>query len=288
MGVMWLILGIVLVAAPVDPMRPLDRRAETWLDEALLKGAGVYATARILNGSISVLQDSELQVSPAGVGASVAVGQILDPLNDMTERFSSVVVTALSVLALERMLHRFIADLGTPLLGLFALMAGLLSLLIPQVPRLRVLSPWVAGGLALLVAVRLAAPLAALGGQAVHTRYFQGPLDASKAQLQDGLVDLDIVVRLELPEGDGGMLGQFRQAGRFLSARVEALRTALFRLRDRLDDLVGALLSLTGLYLAQILLQGVLLPLAMFATIRGFAKLVFRMILQADPLRHQA
>lgn len=261
-------LGVALALSPVDPLGVFDDRAEAWLDEAIVTGAAVYATVRVLNGSVSVLQDSELNVSPAGVGASIAVGQVLDPLNDMAERFSSVVVTALAVLAVERVLHEISAEVGTTLLGGVLVALGLLGLFLPASPHgppsSRDLRRALVGVAGLLLAIRVAAPMAALGGEAIHERYLEADIERARAEVRAGLVDLDALLTLDLPEDDGGFLGTVRRAGQYVKIRIDAFRESLGRLRSRLDSLVAALVELTGLYLAQILLQGVLLPLAVF------------------------
>ncbi|MEJ2131175.1 MAG: hypothetical protein P8Y95_06035 [Gammaproteobacteria bacterium] len=51
-----------------------------------------FATARALNGAISVIQGTELALQPAGLGVTLTAGQILDPLNDLVERFSWVML----------------------------------------------------------------------------------------------------------------------------------------------------------------------------------------------------
>jgi len=93
-----LILIILLVVIILPPLRsavfknPLfnqvDQTATARVEESLTRALASFALARVTNGVISVIQESEVAVSPAGVGLNLALGQILDPLNDMVERFS--------------------------------------------------------------------------------------------------------------------------------------------------------------------------------------------------------
>lgn len=62
-----------------------------------------FAVARGLNGIISVLQEMEIGFS-FGVSGSMEPGQILDPLNDLIERFSLAALTAATVLWTLRLL----------------------------------------------------------------------------------------------------------------------------------------------------------------------------------------
>lgn len=76
-AVLPLLLALALVAcawfAPFDA--PAAEKADAGLKRALVS----FATARALNGVISVAQGTELTLQPAGVGATLAPGQLLDP-----------------------------------------------------------------------------------------------------------------------------------------------------------------------------------------------------------------
>jgi len=58
----------------------LDTTTEVYFSEAIAKAGVVYATCRVVNASVSIVKHSSLQLEPAGVGVSLAVGQALDPM----------------------------------------------------------------------------------------------------------------------------------------------------------------------------------------------------------------
>jgi hypothetical protein len=51
-----------------------------------------FATARGLNAVISVVQGTEVSVEPLGVGVTLTLGQLLDPINDLVEQFSTLML----------------------------------------------------------------------------------------------------------------------------------------------------------------------------------------------------
>ena len=69
----------------------LDREANASTAATLKRALATYAVARGLNGVISVAQGTEIAIAPVGVGLTFTAGQILDPLNDLVERFSWLV-----------------------------------------------------------------------------------------------------------------------------------------------------------------------------------------------------
>ncbi len=74
------------------------------VDTAFRRALVTYAVARGLNGVISVAQGTEVAVQPAGVGLNFAPGEILDPVNDLVERFSWIMMLASSSLGVQRIL----------------------------------------------------------------------------------------------------------------------------------------------------------------------------------------
>ncbi len=100
----------------------LDIRSSEQLDNALVRSLSTFALARTLNGLVSVVQGTELNVTPAGVGVTFAPGELLDPVNDMIERFSWVMLmSSVSIGVQEVTLHLGKSTLFKMLLALVAL-----------------------------------------------------------------------------------------------------------------------------------------------------------------------
>ena len=76
------------------------------LQRALLTAA----ISRGLNGVISVAQGTEIAIQPVGIGVTIAAGEILDPLNDLIERFSWLALAASASLATQLLLSEVFAN----------------------------------------------------------------------------------------------------------------------------------------------------------------------------------
>lgn len=81
-----------------------DTIGQTHVDTAFKRALVGYALARGLNGVISVAQGTEVAIQPAGVGVNFTPGQILDPVNDLVERFSWIMMLASSSLGIQKVL----------------------------------------------------------------------------------------------------------------------------------------------------------------------------------------
>ncbi len=94
---------IVLLVA-VSSTRVLDDYVDDYTTDALTRAAITYATARGLNALVSLVQSSNVEAGIGVVSGSLTIGELLDPLNDMIERFSTVMTWVLASLAAQKVL----------------------------------------------------------------------------------------------------------------------------------------------------------------------------------------
>ncbi len=78
----------------------LDTQSSEYMESAMLGAGAIYATARGINAVVSVLQGTELDAFLV----TFSVGELLDPVNDLIERFSGVMLVALASLGMQRLL----------------------------------------------------------------------------------------------------------------------------------------------------------------------------------------
>jgi hypothetical protein len=143
---------------------PTDKSAAMAGSEAGLKRAlTMYALARGLNAVISVAQGTQVAVEPAGVGAVIAVGEVLDPINDLVEQFGSMMLMAAAAFGVQLLLIKMGAHWIVCLLVTTAAIALLL-----WIWREREVPTWLTSVLMLLLIVRFGAPLCALASHAVY------------------------------------------------------------------------------------------------------------------------
>jgi hypothetical protein len=98
-----LIAVLIVVLVTLSSTRVLDDYVDDYTDESIHNAALTYATARGINGLVSVLQSTEVEAGVI-VSGSMTIGEVLDPLNDMIERFSSVMAWVLASLAAQKLL----------------------------------------------------------------------------------------------------------------------------------------------------------------------------------------
>ena len=70
----------------------IDTKGIAYFDDSLERALYTFAVARGLNAVISVIQGTVVSGSPGGIGLQFSVGEILDPINDLLERFSWIML----------------------------------------------------------------------------------------------------------------------------------------------------------------------------------------------------
>ncbi|TCS43908.1 hypothetical protein [Reinekea marinisedimentorum] len=112
------LLLLLLVAVNWWPY--LDVLAQQYLTDTISSNAIVFGVVRTLNGVISVVQSSDV-----GIGvASITIGEIFDPVNDLVERFSGLLLVSLTALGIQQVILLFTTSLAVK--GLFSAFAALL------------------------------------------------------------------------------------------------------------------------------------------------------------------
>lgn len=242
----------------------LDRRPAEYVDRAIVQATVAFATARALNAGISVLQS--LEVSPPVVGgATLGIGQVLDPLNDLVEQYSSLMKWAIGSLVIQKLLLEIVSD---RIFNLMLTAAALLWLAALFWPGAGLTMP--AGRMfALLVLLRFAL-VAVVGLNGLVDHVFIEPRAAADLQRLDRLAN-EVPAASELEAAPDSWASRLRDAaGQYSPAR----------LKQRLEHAVANVLNLMAVFA----LRTMILPLLfLWGLVRGAGWILGRPLRFPDP-----
>lgn len=156
-------------------LAPLDAPAMQQVDAGLKRALVSFATARLLNAVISVAQGTEASVQPFGVGVTFAPGQILDPVNDLVEQFSHLMLAASVAFGIQKAL----ISIGSYWPVSLALSAAALGWWWCQL-RERRAPPWLSRLLVILLMLRFAVPVVTLGSDLLWQKFLAADYAASQ------------------------------------------------------------------------------------------------------------
>jgi hypothetical protein len=251
----------------------VDSFANDQVEAALTRALLAFAIARGLNGVISVAQGTEVALEPAGVGVKLSPGEILDPVNDLVEQFSSVMLLASASLGLQKLL--LIISAWRPLsvtisvlaatwaaAGLWRIRAALqASLDEPEQAATRhwaIARRWLNTLLLVLLALRFAVPLAALASEASYQVFLRPQYEQSSAALEQARTHLSTTAAQIAPKAPPDASFSER-AQRLLETAREALDVGqhLEALQRTAAEVTRHVVNLIAIFV----LQTVLFPL---------------------------
>ncbi|MCF6266926.1 MAG: hypothetical protein L3J57_10320 [Desulfuromusa sp.] len=261
-----LILSVLLLVIVLPTLRTavfenrllqqIDQAATERVEESLTRALASFALARLTNGIISVIQESEVAVSPAGVGLNLALGQVLDPLNDMVERFSWVMLAALTSLGVQRFLIEVSPWLGIELLGTLALLLWLAGLWLGR---------WIHIDLAslgkrllfLAIVIRFAVPLTAALNQTAYEYFLADRYTVASHSIAETNAELQQVEAIPDTSEDESWWQQFTSRLKQAEQAIDFERVQNW-LKLRSTQMINSFLDLLVVFL----LNTVILPIA--------------------------
>lgn len=89
----WWVSLVLALAIALSWFKPLDTIAVEQAEAGFGRALAAFATARALNAVISVVQGTEVSAG-LGLGVTLTPGQVLDPINDLIEQFSTLALWA--------------------------------------------------------------------------------------------------------------------------------------------------------------------------------------------------
>ncbi|MFT7184645.1 MAG: hypothetical protein ACI84K_000011 [Pseudohongiellaceae bacterium] len=268
-----LLIAIFLFFSAGLKIPVLDAKTDAYFQEAITSAGLAYATTRAINASVSVIKESNLQLEPAGVGVSIAVGQIVDPIDDMTERLSLVLVTAITSLGVQKLAYEISVSLAPQLL---AICLFLLSIFIwCDNKRVVVLQSFLVRGLLIVAIVRFCLPVSSLANEYLYEHHFSDQITQANKTLSFDAAELDSLQEFSLPEVNG-FFGTIENSAVFLKRKSNEFKAAVTAVLSRMGEKIDNLLTLTFLYVGVFLIQVIILPLLSFWFLMRLSNAIFQ------------
>lgn len=252
---LWLLV-VALLAGGLSVGGSLDRGAQAATDRVFRQALLTYAAARSLDAAVSLAEGTELALEPGGIGVTVSAGEILEPLDDLVEQFSSLMLISSTSLGIQSLLLRASAwgVLTTALI--LALVGRVAVAFVPErvPPPVRSILGKVT---VLLLVARFAVPAYALGTTVLFERFLQPGQEEAVQALEETSSDVREMEELDAEEVDPGLAGR---VSRWFSGAMERLDVSqrVEELQERIGLAVDHLVHLMVVFV----LQTLVLPVA--------------------------
>lgn len=270
------VAGLGLVIFPPARVPFADEVAETYFQDTIRKAGIAYGTARLVNAGVSVVKESSLQLEPGGLGVAVAVGQVADPLDDMTERLSSMLVTAIVSLLVQKICFEIAQAYVFQLLGGLLILSALLSII--RVPSSLAVRNLLLRISLFLMILRFFLPASAFLSDFLNRNLFFPKVDEYHAALVPITTEFAALMEYEMPE-IGSIREAFSEPAKAIGNKTRQLKDAASKIVEFVAhegmEVFNTMLKITAIYLGVFVVQVLFIPLGMFWFLNKLLAILF-------------
>lgn len=214
-----------LVLSAIAWSGQLDSLADKSIDNGLKRSLIAFGTARAVNAALSVAESAQVSAG-IGVGATLTIGQVVNPLNTLIEQFAQVMFWSTVAFGTMKLLMTITGTTAVSTFLTLALLAWFVTMLRGQQKS------WLSKVAIAIVVLRFAIPTVMLGSEFVFDHYLKKTHDQAQAE---------VTKPLPTPE-------------------LSNLRKGIDDLKQGAESAVMATLTLTAVFL----LQTVIVPALLF------------------------
>ena len=240
---------------------PLDVPAAEQVDAGLKRALVSFATARALNGVISVVQGTQISAQPFGVGVNLTPGQLLAPLSELVKHFSDLMLAASVAFGIQKVL----ISIGSYWPISLVLTATALGWTWFYVRRMHP-PAWLSRTLVILLMLRFAIPLVTIGTDLLSQKFLaaeyassQQAIDASSGQVATLSPSLPATPEIQ---GTWDKMKDWLAKGADVKVHFENLRKAA-------EQAIDHIVRIMVIFLLQTLVIPLLLLWALYGVLRG-------------------
>lgn len=257
-----IIIAITCFFVPGIKVPILDRITDSYFTSAIANASIAYTACCGVNAATSVVKDSHIDVEPVGFGMSLAIGEVVHPLYDLTEWTSDVLLTALVSLSVQKLSYEISTSFAPSVIGTILLTLVLVSFLKPQdagnISRLLIRL------LLLVLIARFCLLASSVMNGFLYEHFFAPKIIVAKGDLAVQSAHFDQFVSFTAP---GGINAWYQM----IKAKPGELYDALSQMKTASAKIMNDLVTFTSIYVVVFLVQTILLPLASFWILAKFA-----------------
>jgi hypothetical protein len=255
----WWVSLLLVLAVALSWLKPLDTLALAQAEAGLGRALAAFATARTLNAVVSVVQGTEVSAG-LGVGVTLTPGQVLDPVNDLIEQFSTLTLWASLAFGVQILMMN---------MGAFWGMSLLLTLVaVACVAWLWAGRSWpgpLKGLLAVVLLLRFALPLVNVGSDLAFQTFMTERFQTSQQGLGQSATHLGVL------QAGGGQAGGAGVDAKAASPRWWDVPARLEALKQAADQAVNDIIKLAVIFCVQTLILPLLMVWVLLTAARRLA-----------------
>jgi hypothetical protein len=260
----WAVIVALMVACSWLPQ--IDAAANQLVDSGMKRALLSFASARVLNGVISVAQGTEVALQPGGMGVILSLGQVLDPVNDLVEQFSNLMLIASVSFGAQKMLMsiggNWVVSLGLTITAAAWIFFYLRRLYTPA---------WLSRVLVILLMIRFALPVITIGTDMLFQKFMAADYHANQQSISVASEQLnELTPPQQITKENPGVIKKFQNWWGEKSSQLD-VKSRFDQLKLAAENATQHIVNLIVIFL----LQTLVIPLLILWMLYSIARRVF-------------
>ena len=229
--------------------------SKRYIDNSLKGAVITYALLRSLNAGVSLIQKSSITLG-VGIEGNIAVGEVLDPINDAVERFSDMITLAIWALGSEKALYEVSK---TKIVILVVVLLALIYFVFEN----QILEKF----LILLVVVRLFIPFSAIVSHYFNKEIFDPQIQKSLKSLQF-IKDRSSIPTITI-QNNNTIWDKIQNSISNTTKSYQELKSSMKFYLENASKIINELVNLSIYFFSKYLFNLILLPLLLIYIIKN-------------------
>ena len=255
LSIVFLILAILIAFAP-KKIPVIDNKTEQFLNNTIKTTLISYASIRGINAVVSIIKHSSLDIQPGGMGITIGAGEILDPVDDLTERVSDVLFLALVSMGAMEVLY----NISLPVFNILMAFVFIFLAASFMFEKYKKILFNIAKILLIVASIRVVFPIIAYSGNYLNG-YFQTQINEVRQNLN--ILSVKNKNLFELPSSNG-FFDAIKTNVEFVKMKVTEIKENFLKIYQNLNKIITSLVKLAYLYVSMFLINIVLIPLIFY------------------------
>ena len=249
-----IIITLAVIVRYVPPrIMYIDDKGEQYFNQSVKKALVTYTITRGVNRIVSIVQKSSIGLS-LGVHVNISVGEMLDPLNDATERLSQLLTYSIISFGVMGLLYSIMITF-TPLLISYLILFSIIFVWSNNKTS-EIVGKMIINLSIFLVIARFVLPVSGIINSNLYENYFKPKMTENKKILIPFSKENNDI---RLPQSSGYF--SFLGKGKEYYGKVRKITSNLW---DNKGKIITAIVNLLILYSGILFIQIFLIPITMF------------------------
>lgn len=240
---------------------PLDAPATEQVDAGLKRALISFATARALNGVISVVQGTQVSAQPFGVGVNLTPGQLLAPLSELVKHFSNLMLAASIAFGIQKVL----ISIGGYWMISIVLTAAAFGWTWFNTRRVQP-PAWLSRTLVVLLMLRFAIPLVTIGTELLSQKFLAADYVSSQRAIESSSGQAALLNPPIPPSTE--TQGTWDKVKDWISKSAD-VKTHFEKLKKMMEQAIEHIVKIMVIFMLQTLVIPLLLLWGLYGVLRG-------------------